>query len=94
MGRVSVGDWRWIAVVQQNLLRAEILQNNSAGSEAGAGSEAKPKILFLSEALQVPRASAQAGPSVETEADEIFGITTDARTRDVRGHVTSNCPRF
>ena len=59
------------SVVQQNLLRAEILQNNFAGSKAGAGSEAKPKILFLSEALQVPGASAQACASVETEADEI-----------------------
>ena len=78
------------SVVQQNLLRAEILQDQKQEQDQ----KPKPTILFLSEALQVPGASAQAGPSVETEADEIFGITTDARTRDVRGHVTSNCPRF
>ena len=47
------------AVVQQNLLRALILQKNLAGSEAGAGSEAMPQILF----------EAEAGAPVETEAD-------------------------
>ena len=47
------------SVVQQNLLRALILQKNPAGSEAGAGSEAMPQILF----------EAEAGAPVETEAD-------------------------
>ena len=46
-------------MVQQNLLRALILQKNPAGSEAGAGSEAMPQILF----------EAEAGAPVETEAD-------------------------
>ena len=48
-----------MAVVQQDLLRALILQKNPAGSEAGAGSEAMPQILF----------EAEAGAPVETEAD-------------------------
>ena len=48
-----------MAVVQQDLLRALILQKNPAGSEAGAGSEAMPQILF----------EAEAGAPAETEAD-------------------------
>ena len=47
------------ARVQQDLLRALILQKNPAGSEAGAGSEAVPQILF----------EAEASAPVETEAD-------------------------
>ena len=46
-------------MVQQDLLRALILQKNPAGSEAGAGSEAMSKVLFLTEA----------GAPVEAEAN-------------------------
>ena len=39
------------AVVQQNLLRSQILQKYPAGPEAGAGSEAMSKVLFVTEAV-------------------------------------------
>ena len=36
-----------MTVVQQNLLRSLILQKYPAGSEAGAGSEAMPDVLYV-----------------------------------------------